>query len=379
MSEVVQGNNQFALELHKRLAKQPGNLFYSPASLSMALAMTYAGARGETAAEMAKVLHFSADPDRLHEAFAEIRKGLNDAGAGANGSHRFHLANRLWGQEGYHFLPGFLARTLDAYGAELAPVDFAHEPERAREVINAWVAEKTEGKITDLIPRGVLDGLTRLVLTNAIYFKGDWTKPFSKAATRDDRFTVPGKDVVNVPLMFKSDDFGFRSGDGLKILELPYGKRDLSAVVLLPDATDGLTNLEARLTAQELDRWLRELHRRKVQVFLPRFKLTSQFSLRDVLADMGMHLAFDEDRADLSGISTEDKLYLSAVVHKAFVDVNEEGTEAAAATGVIAATRAAVIREEPAVFRADHPFLFLIRDHRSGSLLFVGRVVNPRG
>ena len=317
--------------------------------------------------------------DRLHEAFAALRKGLNDAGGGAKGSHRLSLANRLWGQEGYHFLPDFLALTRESYGAELAQVDFVHEAEEAREAINTWVEEKTEGKIVDLIPRGVLDELTRLVLTNAIYFKGDWSKPFPKAATRDDTFHVGGGKTVTVPLMFKNDDFGYRAGDGLKVVELPYGKGDLSAVAILPDAVDGLPALEAKLTAEDLGRWLGELRRRKVQVFLPRFKLTSQFSLRDVLAELGMHRAFDRDGADLSGISTQEKLHISAVVHKAFVDVNEEGTEAAAATGVVVATRAAMVRQEPAVFRADHPFLFLIRDTRSGSILFVGRVDNPRG
>jgi len=240
MSEVVQVNNRFALELHSRLARQPGNLFYSPASLSMALAMTYAGARGETAAEMAKVLHFPADPDRLHGQFAALRKGLNDAGGGAKGSHRFSLANRLWGQQGYHFLPDFLALTRESYGAELAQVDFVHEAEGARQAINTWVEEKTEGKIVDLIPRGVLDELTRLVLTNAIYFKGDWSKPFPKAATRDDTFHVGDGKTVTVPLMFKNDDFAYRAGDGLKVVELPYGKGDLSAVAILPDAVDGL-------------------------------------------------------------------------------------------------------------------------------------------
>jgi serpin B len=378
MSEVVEGNNRFALELHSRLAKQPGNLFYSPASLSMALAMTSAGARGETAAEMARVLHLPADRDGLHDAFAALRKGLHETGSGAKGSIQLRLANRLWGQRGYDFLPDFLALTRESYGAELAEVDFVHEAEQAREAINAWVAEKTEGKIVDLIPPGMLDDLTRLVLTNAIYFKGSWSRPFPKAATRDDTFHVSGDKVVTVPMMFKNDDVSYRQGDGLKVLELPYGKGELSTVVILPDAVEGLPALETRLTAEDLGRWLGDLRRRKVQVFLPRFKLTSQFSLGGVLAEMGMGLAFSRDRADFSGISTREKLHVSAVVHKAFVDVNEEGTEAAAATGVMVATRAAMVKQEPTVFRADHPFLFLIRDTRSGCVLFMGRVVNPK-
>jgi serpin B len=378
MSDVVQGNNRFALELHSRLAKQPGNLFYSPGSLSMALAMTYAGARGETAAEMARILHFPADSEKLHESFGALRKELNGAGDGGKVSHRLSVANRLWGQAGFHFLPDFLAITREAYGAELAQVDFVYEAESARRTINTWVEEQTQAKIVDLIPPGEIDDLTRLVLTNAIYFKGDWTKPFARAATRDDTFHVGGEETVTVPLMFRSDSFAFRSGDGMKIVELPYGKGELSAVAILPDAVDGLPALEAKLTADELARWLGGLRRRKVQVFLPRFKVTSQFSLRDVLAAMGMRLAFSKDGADLSGISTEEKLSISAVLHKAFVDVNEEGTEAAAATGVVVGVRAAMLPEEPAVFRADHPFLFLIRDTRSGMILFMGRVINPR-
>jgi serpin B len=377
MPEIVQGNNRFAIDLHAKLRAQPGNLFYSPASISTALAMTYAGARGETAEEMVKVLHFPADQTELHAAFSTLRKTLNQAGAASG--YRLSLANRLWGQQGYHFLAEFLAITRDAYGAELAPVDFARDPEQARQRINSWVEEQTEGRIKDLIPRGVLDDLTRLVLTNAIYFKGDWTKPFLKTATKEDAFHVTSDKSTRVPLMFKQDELRFWAGEGLKALELPYGKGDLAGIVLLPDQIDGLPAVEYKLTEEKLGRWLSQLRRQKVRVFLPRFKLSSQFSLREVLTAMGMKLAFDRDRADLSGISTQERLYISAVIHKAFVDVNEEGTEAAAATGVVVAARAAIAVKPPAIFRADHPFLFLIRDSRTGSILFMGRVMNPSG
>jgi serpin B len=343
--------------------------------------MTYTGARGETAKEMAKVLHFPADPDPLHASFAALQKAFNEAGP--RGGYRLSVANRLWGQEGYHFLPDFLAITRDSYAAELAPVNFARQTEQARQRINDWVSERTAGKINDLIPGGVLTPLTRLVLTNAIYFKGSWTKPFPKSATKDDWFYVTGDKSMPVPFMTRSDDLRFWAGDGLKALELPYGNGDLSALLLLPDSKEeglaALSALEAKLTLENLDGWISQLHRRKVQVFLPRFKLASQFALNDVLSAMGMKLAFDEDKADFSGISTQEQLYLSAVIHKAFVDVNEEGTEAAAATGAVIAARAALRIQEPAVFRADHPFLFLIRDNRSGSILFMGRVTNPIG
>src|SRR5262245_17584153 len=374
MSEVVQGNNQFAVDLYAKLREQPGNLFLSPASISTALALTYAGARGQTAEQMAKVLHFPAHQEKLHEAFAALQRGLN--GAGAKGGYRLSLANRLWGQQGYHFHADFLTITRDTYSAELAQVDFAQEPETARQSINSWVEERTEARIKDLIPPGVLDDRTRLVLTNAIYFKGDWTKPFDKGATRDDIFRVTRDKTTRVPLMHKQDDFRFRAGDGLKVLDLPYAKGDLSAVILLPDAIDGLPALEAKLNQEGLGRWLSDLRKQKVQVFVPRFKLTCEFLLADVLRSMGMPLAFDEQRADLSGISSQERLSISAVIHKAFVDVNEEGTEAAAATGVVATTVALEL-DEPAVFRADHPFIFVIRDNRTGSILFMGRVANP--
>jgi serpin B len=249
-SEVVHGNNQFAVDLYAKLREQPSNLFLSPASISTALAMTYAGARGQTAEQMARVLHFPAHQEKLHEAFAAIQRGLN--GAGAKGGYRLSLANRLWGQQGCHFHADFLTITRDTYGAELARVDFAREPEEARQSINSWVEARTEARIKDLIPPGVLDDRTRLVLTNAIYFKGDWTKPFDKGATRDDTFHVTRDKTTRVPLMQKQDDFRFRAGDGLKVLDLPYAKGDLSAVILLPDAIDGLPALEAKLNQEGL-------------------------------------------------------------------------------------------------------------------------------
>jgi serpin B len=376
MSSLVEGNSQFAVDLYGKLRNQPGNLFFSPSSISTALAMTYAGARGETAEQMARVLHLPAPQDKLPEAFRWLHAALRPVAE--KPSYRLNVANRLWGQQGYHFLPDFLAVTRDFFHAELAEVDFIGHTELARETINEWVEKQTQDKIKALVPRGVLTDLTRLVLTNAIYFKGDWTRPFPKNATRDEIFLVSRDKSTTVPLMHKTDDFKFASVDGLKALELPYGNGDLSTVVLLPDEIDGLSALEQKLSYESLTRWINGLQKRKVQVFLPRFKLTSDFSLSTVLAAMGMPLAFDENRADFTGISTQEPLYISAVLHKAFVDVNEEGTEAAAATGVVMAARAAMIPREPPLFRADHPFVFLIVDNRTKSILFLGRVINPK-
>jgi serpin B len=373
---VAEANNHFAFDLYARLrGGQSDNLFFSPGSLSTALAMTYAGARGQTAEQMAQVLHFRLPQENLHAAFGDLRRywDANDEGSG----YRLSVANRLWGQEGFHFLPAFLAVTREHYGAELAQVDFARRTEPARRRINAWVEEQTQGKIQDLIPPGVFDSMTRLVLTNAIHFKGVWTKPFPKAVTRQAPFHVSAGQQTDVPLMYRQDDLRYWSGDGLKALELPYGKGDLAMLVLLPDEIEGLSALEAKLTADNLSRWQSGLRKQEVRAHLPRFKLTSQFQLADVLKAMGMSRVFTPGEADLSGMASESELYVSAVIHKAFVDVNEEGTEAAAATGVVAKIAAAI--DGPATFRADHPFVFLIRESRTGSIVFLGRLVNPRG
>jgi serpin B len=368
---VVRGNTRFALDLYGKLSAEGGNLFVSPYSISTALAMTYAGARGETADQMAAVLHLPPNPGRVHEAFA----ALKELGRGGD---QLAVANRLWGQAGYHFLPEFLATTRESYGAELAEVDFARA-EDARRRINGWVEEQTRGKIADLIRPGVLDPQTRLVLTNAIHFKGDWADPFPKAATRDAPFRLTPEESADVPLMNRRGSYRYFAGDGLKALELPYEGRDLAMLVLLPDEVGGLAALERELDEANLAKWVDGLKARDVDVALPRFRMASQLSLDETLKGLGMPLAFDRARADFSGMTTQEELFIWAVVHKAFVDVNEEGTEAAAATAVVMAPRSAAVPRKPAVFRADHPFVFAIRDTKTGSILFLGRVVDPRG
>jgi serpin B len=373
---VAEDNNRFALDLYARLRTgQSENLFFSPGSLSTALAIAYAGARGQTAEQMVQVLHFTFPQEKLHPAFGDLRRCWDIKGK--ERGYRLSVANRLWGQAGFHFLPGFLDLTRKHYGAELAQVDFARQTEQARQRINAWVEEQTQGKIRDLIPAGVLDATTRLVLTNAIYFKGDWAEPFRKEKTQVAPFHISASQQAEVPLMYQQDDFRYWAGDGLKVLELLYGKGDLAMLVLLPDAIDGLSALETKLTTDNVSRWQSGLRKREVRVNLPRFRLESQFQLSYVLKTMGMTRVFTPGEADLSGMSSEEELFVSAVIHKAFVDVNEEGTEAAAATGIAVGAAAAIV--EPPVFRADHPFVFLIRDNQTGGILFLGRLVNPRG
>lgn len=368
---VAQSNNRFAIDLYKGLREREGNLFFSPASISAALAMTYAGAEGATEKQMATVLHLELAEPQLHEGFATLSTILN---SGAQG-YRLTMANRLWAQESYPFRPEFVTTTRQHYGAEIAKVDF-RQTEEARDEINRWVEQQTEGKIEELLPPGILEAMTRLVLTNAIYFKGAWAEEFSKQATEEAPFHLSGRQV-KAPLMYQTDDFRYGQTDTLEVLELPYAGNDLSMLVLLPKERDGLSRLENQLSAENLEKWTSRLAKREVRVYLPRFKLSSQFKLGETLRSLGMTLAFSE-KADFSGMSSAEDLLISEVIHKAYVDVNEEGTEAAAATAVVIAPAAAVGKqEEPVVFRADHPFAFLIRDNRTGAVLFLGRVVNP--
>jgi serpin B len=370
LKALVNGNNRFACDLYGRLRAEKGNIFFSPNSISTALAMTYGGAKGVTEKQMADVLHFGFAQDPLHQAFAALRGRLNFDDKDVE----VRIANRLWGQTGYKFLPAYLELTKDRYGAELGEVDFAHQSDAARRTINTWVVEQTQGKIKDLIPSGVLNNLTRLVLTNAIYFKGKWADQFRKEATKNLPFHISAAENINVPMMYQKHEFKYGAVDNLQIIELPYVGNQLSMFVLLPKDVDGLPSLEEKLTQVNLEKWTSAVREQEVDVYLPKFTLTSEFSLKDVLQKMGMSAAFNSQQADFSLMDGKKDLYLSAVVHKAFVDVNEEGTEAAAATGVVADSKEARI---PLTFRADHPFVFLIRDGKTGSILFIGRLLSP--
>jgi serpin B len=376
MQAVAGTVNVFAADLYAKLKGDPGNLFFSPYSLSTALAMTSAGARDNTAAQMSAVLRLKELPAAsVHPACGALTQYLNRPGK----QYQLAVANRLWGMQGYEFIPAFLDTTRTHYGAELQRLDFA-QSEAARATINGWAEQQTQQRIKDLIPSGALDALTRLVLTNAIYFKGNWQTQFKKEATKDEPFVVSADERPNVPMMNHMGSFGYFAGEGFQALEMPYAGDELSMVVFLPKEADGLKDFEAKLTAANVKQWIGSLRKQDVRVAFPRFTITwGTKKLNDTLIALGMSDVFNMDKSDLSGIGGKPHdLYITHVFHKAFVEVNEEGTEAAAATAVVVGLRG-VARPQPIpVFRADHPFVFLIREKKTGAVLFMARVANPK-
>jgi serpin B len=359
--------NQLSVELYQQISGNEGNLILSPYSISSALAMVYGGARGETAEQMNDTLYFGGQGP-THPAFSYLRKTLNSVQE--QEQVQLSVANSLWPQTGYAFVPDYLAMTQEFYGSGIEAVDFKADTEAVRTKINGWVEEKTKDKIQDLIPKGMLDPTTRLVLANAIYFKGNWAQQFKKDRTRDMPFTVKPGNEVQVPTMMQTDDFKLAHAEGLQALELPYEGGDLSMIVLLPSEKDGLSNLEKELSPELIEEL--EFNEHEVMVQLPKFKIEWKLELSKTLAGMGMPLAFT-DRADFSGMDGSKALSIGFVIHQAFVEVNEEGTEAAAATAV--GMRATSM---PPMFIANHPFLFLIRENSTGAILFIGRVANPQ-
>jgi len=377
LAELVEGNSAFAFDLYQVLRGGNGNLFYSPYSISLALAMTYAGARGETEGQMAEALHFLLSQERLHPAFNALDLELASRGEGAAGKDgegfRLNIVNAIWGQKGYAFLSEFLDVLAENYGAGLRPLDFVNASEEARVTVNDWVSEQTEGRIEDLIPPGVIDALTRLVLTNAIYFNAAWSQPFEPRLTEEGTFHLLDGGKVTVPMMAQTESFSYAEGQGYQAVELPYDGWEISMVILLPEA-GGFEAFEDSLDAERVDAVLKELARRQVALTMPKFEFESDFSLNEALSAMGMPVAFSGE-ADFSGMTGSRDLFISEVIHKAFVSVDEAGTEAAAATAVVIAELA--MPEEPVTFTVDRPFLFLIRDMETGTVLFVGRVVDP--
>ena len=384
--QLAASNNAFAYDLYAQLKGKEGNLLFSPFSVSTALAMTYAGAKGDSAAQMQKVLHFPASQNDTHAGFAALLKHFDDMQRG--GSIQLNMANSVWPQQGAALANDYLALVKQNYGVTITPVDYEHAAPAAKDAINHWVESKTSGKIKNLIGR--LGGATRLVLVNAAYFKGDWAQPFSHFMTQQDApfFTVDGT-PSQAPLMSQTKVMPYAAPDGVQLVKMYYKGGQLSMLVILPaDKTAaGLRKVENELTAQQVAKWNAQMNPVKVQVFLPSFKFDwGTFSFKAPLQALGMDDAFQGSSADFSGMNgfrakdNAQGLYIGDVLHKTFVAVDEQGTEAAAATGVLmvaGAARTNTASAPPPIVRADHPFLFLIQDDATESVLFMGRVMNP--
>ena len=373
-SRIASSMNAFTTETYRQVAHGDANLVLSPYNIATALSMALAGARGQTAREIESVLQVHSDAS-YDAALAALAAELGKAGN--SGENQLLTANGLWVQKGLALRPAFEKTLTEHYGAAPRLVDFMGHAEDVRAQINRWTEEQTKEKIKDLFPPGSLEADTRLALTSAIYFYGAWQSPFETSRTQPAPFTPLGGKAVETRFMNQTAHFGYAETPAAQVLEMTYRGTGFAFDVLLPKAAAGLPDLEKSLTAENLTGWLGSLTSRNVQVSLPKFRAESEFSLARTLSQMGMASAFT-DAADFSGIRAEGKLAISQVVHKAFVDVAERGTEAAAATGMAIRVAAARMPERPVVFRADHPFLFLIRDTKSGTVLFIGRLMTPR-
>ena len=374
VNAVVNANNQLAFELYSQFnaKSKDSNIFFSPYSISVALTMTYEGAKGQTAKEMQSVLHIPEDASMRRSSFAKIYNEINKK----DKKYKLSTANALWAQENYKFLKEYTNNVEKYYGGKLTNLDFIRESEKSRQIINKWVEDQTNNKIKDLIPKGVLNALTRLVLTNAIYFKGTWVKQFDEKDTREDDFRMGSGNTVKVPLMRLTGDdakFNYAETDEIQVLEMPYHGEDLSMLIILPKGND-LANIEKSITLEKLSGWKNMLHIQRVDIFIPRFKFKTKYFMAKALSDMGMPTAFGP-AADFSGMDGTKDLLIQNVIHQAFVEVNEEGTEAAAATGVVMGLTS--VGPKIPIFRADHPFIFIIQESETGNILFLGRVSDP--
>ncbi|MDT8898935.1 serpin family protein [Thermanaerothrix sp. 4228-RoL] len=377
LQTLIEGNTAFALDLYQHLRDEAGNLFYSPYSITLALAMTYAGAAGQTAEAMAQTLHFTLPPEQLHSALNALNQRLTTPPTPPNPEEppfELHIANALWGQKDEPFRSAFLDLLAENYNAGLQTLDFTANPEGARQRINAWVAEQTRDKIRDLLQKGDITPQTRLVLTNAIYFKAAWRYPFKPEETQEGEFTLLNGQKVRVPMMHLNKELAYAEGKGYQAAALPYAGGDYEMVLIVP-TTGQFKAFEQALTPSYLNEILARLEPTQLDLSMPRFTYDARLSLRTTLKDMGMKIAFDPEQADFTAMSEYPGLYIGNVVHKGFVAVDEAGTEAAAATAVIMERTSMPARS--ATLRVDRPFIFLIRDHQSGSILFIGRVLQP--
>lgn len=376
INSLVDGNNAFGLDLYQSLRSEDGNLILSPFSISLALAMTYSGARGETEAQMADMLNFPAQ-DKTHPAFNTLDLMLEDTDIVLDKEQepmQLSIVNSVWAEQTFTFLPDFLDTLSANYGAGIHLLDFANNPDPSRKTINEWVSGETKDKINDLLPENSITTDTRMVLVNAIYFKADWLSPFDANDTYDGTFKLLDGSEVSVPMMGQRMNIPYFVGDGYAAAELPYAGGSAVMTLLVPDE-GRFEEIESQLNNEMFDEMLSSLVQADVTLRMPKFEYESSFMLSDALAGLGMPLAFDPDSSDFSGMTDQQALYIGNVIHKAFVAVDEKGTEAAAATAVIMEGASAIMPENMLVI--DRPFMYFIRDAETGQILFIGRVANP--
>lgn len=377
VQEVVNANNRFAFEFYSELGKsEEGNIFYSPYSISIALAMAYDGARGQTASEIKSVFHFP-ETSVLRPNSAAMYNQINKK----DRPYKLSTGNALWAQQSYPFNEDYMSRVERYYGGKATNLDFIEETERSRQTINLFIEEQTNDKIKDLIPSGFLTRDTKLVLTNAIYFKGDWVKQFNEEDTIEQEFRIGAGESIKTPMMRRSDEeawFNYTETSDFQMIELPYSGDDLSMLIILPKKDD-LKDLEKSITSEEITKWKSSLIEQRVIIYIPKFKFETKYFIKDSLIEMGMPTAFSDD-ADFTGMEDNpyEDLKIDQVIHQAFIELDEKGTEAAAATAVeMSSVTSVESGPEIPVFMADHPFIFIIQEKRTGSILFLGRVVDP--
>ena len=373
--DVIEANNRFAINLYSQYKSEEGNIFFSPFSISTAMAMVYEGAEGKTAKEIKSVFGFPKYDNSRRNQYSDLLSEINKK----DKEYALKTANALWAEQDFHFLDEYLTTVEKYYGGKTTNLDFKNEPEASRLIINNWVEDKTNNKIKDLFPEGSIHPLTRLVLTNAIYFKAKWLIQFDADKTSDEYFRVNPDKSIKVPMMqptSQKSTFNYTQNKDLQILEMPYAGEDLSMLILLP-LDDDIEALENSFTIEKLTEWKKSLRKRRVKIYISKFKFKTKYFMKNTLSNLGMPTAFTNS-ADFSGMTGTKDLKIDKVIHQAFIEVNEEGTEAAAATGVIMYMTSFRKQKHPTpVFKADHPFIFIIQQNETGNILFMGRVNNP--
>jgi serpin B len=368
--KATQGNNRFTMELYHQLRKEPVNMFYSPLSISSAFAMTYAGAKGETATQLQQTLHFGPNTDAFHSEYAQLNTLLNKEKEGLSLS----LANAVWIQSGLKLQPIFSETLTQHYGAGLKRTSFSEDPAGSRDRINNWVEEKTHDKITDLLPQSAIKRSTQMILVNALYFKGDWATPFKEENTKEDTFYVFKKCHTQAQMMNQSLNTSYYEDKMAQVVELPYEGGDVSMILIVPKKRFDLLAVEKNFTHTLYQEYLQKMKHTKVQLTLPKFTMERTYSLSEPLQQLGMTLPFTSN-ADFTGMTDQTKLVIDKVLHKTYIDVNEVGTEAAAATA-ITMVKTSMVRNQATV-KANHPFMFLLKDNKTSAILFMGRIMDP--